>query len=391
MNQRLLAAALLLAACRTQEPGAQASATPATNEPTGGSHVRIEPKLLDTGRVRVEAVGTRALSSELRVAGEVRPSEAGSAEAGTLVAGRVASFEVAEGTRVKRGQILAWVDAPEVARAAADLLLARAHAAVAARKRARQEALDATSATSQNALDDARADDEAARAQLLAARTLLTSLGGAEPPADPNATTLIVRVPVRAPIAGIVAERRAPLGGAVAPDTALFRIVGDSQQAWLVSARVPETSSLRPGPGTAATLSPRGDSSTTCAARVEGSPTGVDPSTRTLSIRLAPEPTCGWLMPGSFVDVLFAGNGAPSTQPGSLVIARSAVVDVHGKPTVFVAGSAPGEFDARPVQLGAGDATHVSVENGLAVGEKLVVEGTFLLKGEMLRGELEGH
>ncbi|MEO6602803.1 MAG: efflux RND transporter periplasmic adaptor subunit, partial [Polyangiaceae bacterium] len=286
-------------------------------------------------------------------------------------------------------QVLAWVDAPEVARAAADLLLARARAVVAARKRARQETLDTASATSKNALDDARADDDAARAELLAARTLLMSLGGSEPPSDPGATALVVRVPVRSPIAGVVAERNTVLGGAVSADKALFRIVSDAQSAFSIFARVPETVATKPTAGTNATIAARGDASNRCQAVVDGSPGGIDSQTRTSALRLKPDKGCKWLVQGSFVDIVFTDPTTEGTAQ-EVVVPRNAVVDVYGKPTVFVAGAAPGEFSARQVRVGSGDATQVTIDSGVSAGEAIVVEGAVLLKGELLRADLEG-
>lgn len=385
MKRRMLAAALLASAC--QSSGSSGSSPGAGRAIARVERVTVDRQLLISGRIKVAPVAAGSLAGELRVAGEVRSSESGSAEAGTLVAGRVASLEVAEGARVKRGQVLAWVDAPEVARAAANLLMARAHAVLAEHKRARQEALDTASATSKNALDDARAEDDAARAELLATRTLLASLGGAEPPSAPELTALLVRVPVRAPIAGVIAERNTVLGGAVDADRPLFRIVADSQTS--VLARVPETAP-RPAVGAIATIAPRGNSSSTCRASAEGSLGGIDSRTRTLAVRLAPDPGCTWLIPGLFVDVTFAhANVEPHALRG-LVLPRSAIVDVQGKPTVFVAGASPGQFDAQSIQAGTGDQNQVTVDSGLSAGDQVVVEGALLLRGELTRGELEG-
>jgi len=391
MKTGLLAIALCLPlSCRRAPPATSDAGLPASANDAGKDHVTVDRQLVTAGRIKLAPVTSRPLSGELRVAGEVRSSEAGSAEAGTLVAGRIASLEVSEGTQVKRGQVLAWVDAPEVARAAADLLLARSRAIVAKRKRGRQETLDTASATSKNALDDARAEDEAARAELLAARTRLASLGGAEPPTDPELESLIVRVPVRSPLTGIVAERNAVLGGAVSPEKTLFRIVAESQRSSAILARVPETVPTKPQVGEQATIIRRGNAGSTCSALVEGSLGGIEPQTRTLAVRLAPDKNCTWLIPGSFVDVVFASLRASPTLPASLVVPRTAIVDVRGKPTVFVADSAPGEFSPHVVEPGPGDSTEVSVASGLAAGDQIVVEGALLLKGELLRAELEG-
>jgi len=386
----VIGASLAIWGCQKAAPPTSGVTPPANRSDAGKDRVTVDRQLMTSGRIKLATITTRALSGELRVAGEVRSTESGSAEAGTLVAGRIASLEVREGAKVKRGQVLAWVDAPEVARAAADLLLARARAVVAKRKRARQETLDSASATSKNALDDARAEDDAARAELLAARTLLTSLGGAEPPSDPDVTALIVRVPVRAPIAGIVAERNTVLGGAVSPEKTLFRIVADSQTSFSILARVPETVDAKPEAGASATIVPRGTGSRTCQALVEGSLGGIDTQTRTLAVRLAPDKSCAWLIPGSFVDVVFASASGSANLPAGLVVPRNAIVDVRGKPTVFIAGSAPGEFDAHAVQAGSGDANELTIESGVSAGEQVVVEGALLLKGELMRADLEG-
>lgn len=381
-----MAASALCLACQ----GASAPAEPAPREhsSTSATRVKLDPQLVAKGRIKLETAAPRALTGALRVTGEVRSSEEGSAEAGTLVPGRVASLEVGEGAKVKRGQVLAWVDTPEVARAASTLLLARAHALVAHRKRERQETLAAASATSQNALDEARAEDEVARAELLSARTLLLSLGGTEPPVDSGASALNVRVPVRAPLAGIVAERNAVLGGAVSPERALFRIVADGGASLSVVARIPETAPLTPSAGDAATLTSRRAGASPCQARVSGSVGGIDADTRTLGIRLTPDPACVWLLPGSFVDVVFA-RAHQSAPTSGVTVPRSAIVEVRGQPIVFVASSAQGEFDARSVQQGEADEERVNLSAGVTAGEQVVVEGALLLKGELQRSELE--
>jgi membrane fusion protein, heavy metal efflux system len=387
VTARLLVAGALCLACQA----AEAPSGPAPRERSSAlaTRVKLDPGLVTTGRVKLEAAAPHRLAGVLRVSGEVRSNEEGSAEAGTLMPGRVASLEVGEGAKVKRGQVLAWVDAPEVARAASVLLVARAHALVAHRKRERQETLAATSATSQNALDEARAEDEMARAELLAARTLLLNLGGTEPPVDSDASSLTVRVPVRAPLAGIVAERSAVLGGAVSPERALFRIVAQGGVSLSVVARIPETAAQMPTAGDVATLTSRRAGTRDCQATVQGSVGGIDVATRTLGVRLNPEPNCAWLLPGSFVDVVFASVHVSAPASG-VTIPRAAIVEVRGQTVVFVATSAPGEFDARIVQRGDADEARVNLPSGVSPGEQVVVEGTLLLKGELQRSELEG-
>ncbi len=300
--------------------------------------------------------------------------------------GRVASLGAVEGQRVARGQVLAWLDAPEVGHAAADVLRARARATVAARKLARQLDLEKQEATSKNAVDDARAEDQIARADLVAARTLLSTLGGEEPPAgaEAQASLVSVRVPVRSPIAGVVAQRDAALGAPVSPDRTLFRIVGAARAT--VLARVPETSA-EPAPGAVASLHARGGGAS-CPATVDGSLGVVDEATRTVALRLEPDASCTWLVPGGYVDVAFSTT--PAGAAPQLVVPREAIVDVRGVPSVFVVGPMPEQFVLHAVRPGPGAGPEVVVESGVDEGDRVVVAGALLLKGELLRAELEG-
>ncbi len=378
--------ALSLAACKVtptpDKPGSEKGA-PA---PSAAAHgpIKVDRELIAQGRIKIALVERRAPRGQLRVPGEVRSSESGSAEAGTLVSGRVASLEVTEGTRVTKGQILAWVDAPEVGRASAELLRARARAALAARKLERQLELDRQQATSKNAVDDARAEDQAARADLLAARTLLANLGGQEPPAESDRATAIVRVPVRSPIEGVVARRDAILGAPVSPDKSLFTIVAAGHV--VVLARVPETSTVPPV-GTKATLTARGGAAATCDATATGTLGAIDTATRTTAVRIEPGAGCAWLVAGGYVDVAFPGVAAGEGR--DLVVPREAIVDVAGVPSAFVPGATEGEFAQRAVRVRPGEGPEIVVEAGLAEGDKIVVVGALLLKGEMIRAELQ--
>ncbi len=360
-----------------------------TNVGTKESRLTLDADLISSGRVRVETAARRAPSTELRVAGDVVSSDTGAAEAGALVPGRVAAILVTEGAHVKQGQVLAWVDAPEVGRATAEVLRARARASVAARKLERQGELDKQEATSKNALDEARAEGRIASADLAAARTLLLSLGGQEPPdnAETSPTSVPVRLPVRAPIDGVVAHREAVLGGAVSPDRPLFRLVAASRVA--VLARVPETIQDLPKEGAHATITSRGapKDAPVCSARVTGVLGAIDEATRTLPLRLEPDPTCTLLVPGAYVEVVLAG--APTQGKPEIVVPREAVLDVHGVPSVFVAEKTPGAFVLRPVRARFDGGPDAVIESGLAEGEGVASTGALLLKGELLRGELE--
>jgi cobalt-zinc-cadmium efflux system membrane fusion protein len=393
----LLLGALSLFGCKktpstsvpAAEPAASASAS-ASAVPSG--QVRIDRALLDQGRVRTARVEARRIDQPLAYPGELVADEAGRAEAGSLVSGRVASLEVDAGATVRKGQALAWVDAPEVGRAAAELVRARARAEVAQRKAARQKELEGEQATSKNAVDEAQAEARVAQADLAAARGLLASLGGAAPSEEALTRPggLRGRIAIRSPIDGLVAERRAVLGGAVSPDQALFIIVAAGHAVALV--RLPEGlggGALREARATLAPRLPGPDAPAPCPARVRGDLGVVDPATRTRSLRVVPDGACPWLRPGGFVSVTLdppSADGASDPRPRGFLLPREALTELRGDPVVFVA---EGEgYVARGVRSRTGQGDTMIVEAGLREGETVVVSGALLLKGELLRAEL---
>ncbi|MBI2395534.1 MAG: efflux RND transporter periplasmic adaptor subunit [Deltaproteobacteria bacterium] len=377
-----LAAALLTVACpKKQEAPAGGGPAPAASASAEVNTLKVDQALIASGRVVVGKVERRVPRGERRVPGEVRTSEKGRAEAGALVSGRVSSIEVALGDHVSKGAVLAWIDAPELGRAVADVLRARARVSAAGNKLQRQLELEKQNATSKNALDEARAESLVAQADLAAARTYLFTLGGSEPASG----AVGARLAVRAPIEGTVSKRDAVLGAPVSPEKSLFEIVAPSDLH--VVARVPETVPLPPV-GTLARLFGRGrPDDAGCEARSVSDVGVVDEATRTRALRFAPTAPCAMLVPGGFVDVaLPTTEGAAKAE---IVVPRESVVEVHGAKVVFVAKE--GGYVARPVRVGGITGLDAIVEDGLREGEVVVVRGAILLKGELLRSELEGE
>ena len=382
-----LALALAGAGCARSEPKREAA--PDADTSHGGPPLaRVDPALVASKRIVVAAATRRALRGDLRLPAEVVPSESGSAEIGALVAGRIATLEVREGDAVKRGQVLATVDSPEAAQRAADFIRARAHVFAATRKLDRQLGLEQDQATSAAAVDEARVELATATADAAAARTMLASLGMPEPP-PPTGGALAVRVPVRSPIDGVLVERTVALGAPVAPDKTLFRVVARDHV--VVDARWTDTTSAPPPRDTAVRLLPRGgDGSTACDAKVIATVGVVDERTLARRLRIVPLAPCAWLIAGAYVDASFT-SAAATPAPPVLAVPREAVVEVRGAPLVFVPAGPPGTFLARAVKLGRSSAEDVVIEDGLTDGESVVIGGAILLKGELLRAELESQ
>lgn len=321
------------------------------------------------------------------VPGEVAPAPDGEAEVGSLVNGRVASLDAVEGAAVKRGQTLAWIESPEVGGMRAALARARANKVAATKRVERQAALQVQGATSQSALDEAKAHLLATDADEQAASAQLHAVG-----VDPRASG--GRIALRSPIDGTVVERNARLGAAVATDTTLFHVVDLSKLRVLAQ----WSESLGPVPPlqTPVVVSSRvrqpAEANTSCEGVIEAQLGLVRAATRSVTLRVRPAgDACAALSPGAFVDVAIASRGS-ETRPSPLTqVPLEAVVELRGVTSVFVATSRVGEFEARAVVARPSVGDVVPIEVGLDVGEKVVTKGTILLKGEALNDILGEH
>ncbi len=74
------------------------------------------------------------------------------------------------------------------------------------------------------------------------------------------------------------------------------------------------------------------------------------------------------------------GESAPRSM---VVVPEAAIQEMDGKPWVFVAGE-KGRFEKREVALGASSEGLVEVRSGVAAGEKVATQGSFLLKSQLL-------
>lgn len=101
----------------------------------------------------------------------------------------------------------------------------------------------------------------------------------------------------------------------------------------------------------------------------------VDPSTRTIKVRVSMPNKEGKLLPGMFARVAF-GDLSNST----FVLPTTSVMTVEGKEYVFVRKNGS-EFERRNVVTGNASFTEINILQGIFPDEEVVTEGTIHLKG----------
>jgi membrane fusion protein, heavy metal efflux system len=112
----------------------------------------------------------------------------------------------------------------------------------------------------------------------------------------------------------------------------------------------------------------------------------VDPQSRTVPVRVVVPNPGRRLKPGMFAT---AEIETPSTGT-TLMIPSVAVQKIEGKPSAFVQ-EGEGNFQKRDLEVGRSMGGKVEVKSGLKEGERVVTEGSFVLKSELLKGAGEAH
>jgi len=183
------------------------------------------------------------------------------------------------------------------------------------------------------------------------------------------------RFTLLAPISGVITELMAREGMTVTVGSSLFRING-LRRVW-VNAEVPETLGERVHRGDAVQARTAALPGVVFDGRVAAVLPSVNVATRTLTARVELANPRMELLPGMFVTVQFA----PAALADVLLVPSEAVIETGTRRVVMLA-----EGDARfrrvNVETGAQGGGQTEIRAGLALGQKVVVSGQFLIDSE---------
>jgi Cu(I)/Ag(I) efflux system membrane fusion protein len=112
----------------------------------------------------------------------------------------------------------------------------------------------------------------------------------------------------------------------------------------------------------------------------------MDETTRTVKGRVEADNPAAKLKPGMYADVRLVAKEAVTL----LSVPEQAVRTIAGKTVVFLPGP-NGTFTRRDVRTGRAVEGYVEVLEGLKEGDRVVTDGSFDVKAEMLKGTLEGE
>lgn len=195
-------------------------------------------------------------------------------------------------------------------------------------------------------------------------------------------------VPIRAPIDGVVVERRVVAGEVVDTSTILFQIA-DTRQMWLTLS-VPVEEASRLSVGQAVSFRPDG-SDHKVAGTLSWISTAADNQTRMVKVR-ADLPNAD----GRLLDETFGSGGIIlREEPDAIVVPKAAVhwegccqiVFVRDK-GYFDSPESPKVFHVRTVRTGEQNGKFTEIVAGLLPGEVVAAEGSGVLQAQLLKNNL---
>jgi cobalt-zinc-cadmium efflux system membrane fusion protein len=346
---------------------------------------RVEGRALVLPRAHVERLGIETvvvreapLTPVIKVVGTVTFDPEYVAAVGTRLRGLVKSVARFEGDHVKKGELLADIDSPELGSAQASVLMFRAQLKATELNYAREKELESRGLTTAREVEESAATLEEFRARLLAAEQQVSALGGA--PVRDRQTGVIGIHQLRSPMEGTVVERHVAAGQSVEGHLTAFRIA-DLHHLW-VELAVFERSLQSTRKGDKVELRPLSDHSATILGQVAYVGDQIDPTTRTAAVRVEIDNRERKLRPGQAVTAKI--HSAVGATGKVAQVPHAAITYVDGKPTVFVM-TGDNRFTATPVEVGDSDGEDRQIISGLKVGEKVVLGGVFQLKSELFR------
>ena len=342
--------------------------------------VTIPAAMLARLHLKFGQVTETRLGTELRAPGTVQSNGYRDVKVTPLVGGLLTKVSAELGQAVKRGQPLAQVFSNDFAAAQMELISMQAELEAEHKKLTRTQALVQLGAASREELETVVASHQSHEAHVAAGRQKLLLLGMTE--AQINAlhggADVGSHLNLPSPISGVVVARNANQGQVVAMGQELFTVT-DLSSVWVegslfekdmasvrVGSRALITTPAYPGRvwrGSVSYLDPH-----------------VDAQTRTAKVRVVVSNPGLALRLGMYVDIAFRTASAARV----LTVPRPAVQSIGSMQVVYVPAE-EGRFLQRTVKTGEETDGGVRVLDGLKAGDKVVTEGSFLIRAEALR------
>jgi membrane fusion protein, copper/silver efflux system len=334
------------------------AAAPVTNTEQPLAPVQLTAERMQSIGVRTGKAEIQNLSTEIRATGTVDVDERRLAYVQTRYPGWIKNVHAnATYQFIRKGEPLFTIYSPELVASEQEYLLARGNV-----QKLRQSTLMNVSSGAEQLLNSARE------------RLRQWNLSDADIAKLDATGQAISEFTFPSPVSGYVLERMALPNAYVQPEMRLYT-VADLSSVW-VHAQVFQEDAGKLKPNDAAEVTVDAYPGRTFRGRIEQILPQLDPTTRTLRVRLTMPNPALLLKPGMFVNVVLHGPGVRQ-----LVVPASAVLHSGTRDVVFL-DRGNGLFEPRAIQLGSRTTDKVGVLKGVAVGDIVVTSANFLIDSE---------
>ena len=352
----------------------------------------LDPSVVQRAGIRTAVVEERGLGGELTTTGQVDFDQGRVAHVSPRIDGRVHQVRADLGQAVSRGSVLLVLDSIELAAAKSEYLQAKARERVTQQSSEREEALHAERISSLKDVEEARAAHQEAAATRRAAEERLTLLGLSRSEIDtirqedPRASLFSIRSPLK----GKVVEKHATVGEVVSPDKNLMT-VADLSRVWIwIDVHERDLGKVHLGDQARVLLTSRSSAVITGTVSYLGDQVNTD--SRTVRARIDVPNAGEILRPGEFAQIWLQDPHVTPTPGSEGPVVPESAIQRDGERSILFVQTSPGRFQTRQVLIGRQLGEWVEVLRGVAVGEVVAIDGTFILKSELSKEQMgEGH
>ena len=186
---------------------------------------------------------------------------------------------------------------------------------------------------------------------------------------------------LKASIDGVIIERTATAGELVDKSKTIYTI-SDPAQLWAIAeVKERDIAAVKLGQDAAFTTLAFPDEKFHGKVVLIGNQ--VEAGSRTVEVRIAVDNADGRLKPGMFADVEIV-----TTILDNVLLLPDGALQTDGENQIVFVAVDGNKFERRVVKLGLEQSGRVQILDGVKAGENVVTEGSFILKSEMLKGQL---
>jgi cobalt-zinc-cadmium efflux system membrane fusion protein len=344
---------------------AQNNASPPAHQPSSDNSEYVAP---DSKGIQTQTVQLTPVPDYLELPAHIEADPTRVVHVFAPAGGRIVAMKVRPWESVMKGQTLAELESSDLARAVADYHKALADNQTKQKEVARSQDLLAHNAISEREYQQAQADADQAKAEVEATREQV-QVFGMDP--DHSSTQLVVK----APRSGVVLEIGASPGefsqalSAPAP----LCTIADISEIWALG-DIYEKDLAAAKSGQAAQVTLNAYPSERWSGRVSVVSDTVDPTTRTLHVRVVLANSANRIKPG-----MFGGIRILRSSTLGILVPASAVIREANDTYVFVS-KGNGRFERRSIKLGRSSDSQEEIVSGISVGDVIVTEGALLLR-----------